>query len=183
MLKIIPLVVLATTCFAEPSELVDSLDTADPAKPAYRNPSLPTEVRVKDLLSRMTVDEKLAQLGKLQAFRAYDRVDGHIVLKSDAVEGIATNCPGTAYGVLRADWWTGRNWNTGVAPEMAVEAINAFQRIAVERTRLGIPIFFVEEAPHGLMALGEPRAGAGARNASAKIPNSSPRLASRSSKG
>ena len=27
----------------------------------------------------MTVDEKLAQLGKLQAFRAYDRVDGHIV--------------------------------------------------------------------------------------------------------
>ena len=156
MLKIIPLVVLATTCFAEPSELVDSLDTADPAKLAYRNPSLPTEVRVKDLLSRMTVDEKLAQLGKLQAFRAYDRVDGHIVLKPDAVEGIATNCPGTAYGVLRADWWTGRNWNTGVAPEMAVEAINAFQRIAVERTRLGIPIFFVEEAPHGLMALGEP---------------------------
>ena len=156
MLKIIPLVVLATTCFAEPSELVDSLDTADPAKLAYRNPSLPTEVRVKDLLSRMTVDEKLAQLGKLQAFRAYDRVDGHIVLKPDAVEGIATNCPGTAYGVLRADWWTGRNWNTGVSPEMAVEAINAFQRIAVERTRLGIPIFFVEEAPHGLMALGEP---------------------------
>ena len=132
MLKIIPLVVLATTCFAEPPELVDSLDTADPAKPAYRNPSLPTEVRVKDLLSRMTVDEKLAQLGKLQAFRAYDRVDGHIVLKPDAVEGIATNCPGTAYGVLRADWWTGRNWNTGVAPEMAVEAINAFQRIAVD---------------------------------------------------
>ena len=82
----------------------------------YRDASLPTTERVRDLLSRMTVDEKLAQLGKLQAFRAYDRVDGRIVLKPDAVEGIATNCPGTAYGVLRADWWTGRNWNTGVAP-------------------------------------------------------------------
>ena len=130
--------------------------SAEPLAARYRDASLPTAERVKDLLLRMTVDEKLAQLGKLQAFRAYGRVDGHIVLKPDAVDGIATNCPGTAYGVLRADWWTGRNWNTGVAPEMAVEAINAFQRIAVERTRLGIPIFFVEEAPHGLMALGEP---------------------------
>ena len=141
------------TCLASFACLV--VAHAEP-KIAYRDASLPTSERVKDLLSRMTVDEKLAQLGKLQAFRAYDRADGHIVPKPDAVEEIATNCPGTAYGVLRADWWTGRNWNTGVAPETAVEAINAFQRIAVERTRLGIPMLFVEEAPHGLMALGEP---------------------------
>ena len=130
--------------------------SAEPSAARYRDASLPTDERVKDLLSRMTVDEKLAQLGKLRAFNAYDRIGGRIVPKREAAEGIATNCPGTAYGVLRADWWTGRNWNTGVAPEMAVEAINAFQRIAIERTRLGIPIFFVEEAPHGLMALGEP---------------------------
>ena len=122
----------------------------------YRDVALPTSERVRDLLSRMTVDEKLAQLGKMRAFGAYDRIGGRIVPKQEAAEGIATNCPGTAYGVLRADWWTGRDWNTGVAPEMAAEAINAFQRIAVERTRLGIPIFFVEEGPHGLMALGEP---------------------------
>ena len=77
--------------------------SAEPPTARYRDASLPTAERVKDLLSRMTVDEKLAQLGKLQAFRAYDRVDGHIVLTPDAVEGIATNCPGTAYGVLRAD--------------------------------------------------------------------------------
>ena len=140
------------TCLASFACLV--VAHAEP-KIAYRDASLPTSERVKDLLSRMTVAEKCAQLGKLRAFRAYDRADGHIVPKPDAVEEIATNCPGTAYGVLRADWWTGRNWNTGVAPETAVEAINAFQRIAVERTRLGIPMFFVEEGPHGLMALGE----------------------------
>ena len=119
------LVVVAAAAIAEGR-------SAEPLAARYRDASLPTSERVRDLLSRMTVDEKLAQLGKLQAFRAYDRVDGRIVPKPDAVDGIATNCPGTAYGVLRADWWTGRNWNKGVAPEMAVEAINAFQRIAVD---------------------------------------------------
>jgi hypothetical protein len=38
------------------------------SKPAYRNPLLPAEERVRDLLSRMTIDEKCAQLGKLRGF-------------------------------------------------------------------------------------------------------------------
>jgi len=129
---------------------------SDPSKWAYRNPSLPTEVRVKDLLSRMTIAEKCAQLGKLRGFNTYDRAGSGVVVRPDVAAGLAANCPGTVYGILRADWWSGRNWQTGVKPEMAVDAFNAYQRIAVERTRLGIPIFFVEEAPHGLMALGEP---------------------------
>ncbi len=129
---------------------------SDPSKPAYRNPSLPTEVRVRDLLSRMTIGEKCAQLGKLRGFQTFDRVGDSIVIHQDTVVGMATNCPGTIYGILRADWWSGRNWQTGVTPEMAAEVFNAYQRIAVENTRLGIPVFFVEEAPHGLMALGEP---------------------------
>ena len=41
---------------------------SNPSKPAYRNPLLPAEERVKDLLSRMTIDEKCAQLGKLRGF-------------------------------------------------------------------------------------------------------------------
>jgi beta-glucosidase len=129
---------------------------SDSAKPAYRNPSLPTDVRVKDLLSRMTTAEKCAQLGKLRGFGTYDRVGDGVAVRPDVAAGLATNCPGTVYGILRADWWSGRNWQTGVKPEMAADAFNAYQRIAVEQTRLGIPIFFVEEAPHGLMALGEP---------------------------
>lgn len=123
---------------------------------AYRDPKLPVAVRVKDLLSRMTVAEKCAQLGKLRAFQTFDRVGDEIVLHQDVVEEMTTNCPGTVYGILRSDWWSGRNWKTGVTPEMAVKVFDDYQRIAVERTRLGIPMFFVEEGPHGLMALGEP---------------------------
>lgn len=129
---------------------------ADGSRLPYRDATLPVPVRVKDLLSRMTVREKLAQLGKFRAFHTYERRDGRIVPQPDAVAGIVTNCPGTVYGVLRADWWSGRNWQTGVTPEMAVRAFNGYQRIAVEKTRLGIPMLFVEEGPHGLMALGEP---------------------------
>ena len=36
---------------------------------------------------------------------------------------------------------------------LTLAALREFQRIAVEETRLGIPFLFVEEAPHGLMAL------------------------------
>lgn len=124
--------------------------------PAYRNAALPTVERVKDLLSRMTADEKCAQLGNLRGFRMYDRRGASVVLAPEAVEGFATNCPGTVYGTLRADWWSGRNWTNGIPPEEAAEVYNALQRLAVEKTRLGIPILFAEEGPHGLMALGEP---------------------------
>ena len=137
----------AVACFAATNTEIDVL---------YRDAKLPASVRVKDLLERMTVAEKCAQLGKLRAFQTFDRIGDKIVLYQDVIEGMATNCPGTIYGILRADWWSGRNWKTGVTREMAVNVFNDYQRIAVEQTRLGIPMFFVEEGPHGLMALGEP---------------------------
>ena len=148
--------VMAALCGQAETMREPAQQAATSTKWLYRDPAQPAAARVKDLLSRMSVDEKLAQLGKLRAFRSYSREDGRIVPHPDEVAGIMTNCPGTAYGLLRADWWSGRNWNTGVTPEMAVRAFNDYQRIAVEKTRLGIPIFFVEEGPHGLMALGEP---------------------------
>lgn len=42
------------------------------ASPAYKNPHLPVEQRVADLLSRMTLEDKMAQL--MQG--AYDAVGG-----------------------------------------------------------------------------------------------------------
>ena len=123
----------------------------------YRDAALPTEQRVADLISRMSIEEKCLQLGKLRGFRSYERAsDGTIVPNADVRELLAKTPVGTIYGVLRADWWTKRDWNTGVVPERYVQAFNAFQKIAVEESRWGIPIFFTEEAPHGLMALGEP---------------------------
>ena len=39
-------------------------------------------------------------------------------------------------------------------PERAAKALNALQKYAVENTRLGIPVLFAEECPHGHMAIG-----------------------------
>ena len=61
---------------------------------------------------------------------------------------------GAYWGVYRADPWTRKTLANGLTPELAAQAGNAMQRYALEKTRLGIPIFLAEEAPHGHMAIG-----------------------------
>jgi len=60
---------------------------------------------------------------------------------------------GALYGVLRADPWSAVRWGNGVPPERSAEAYAAVQE-HVARYGDGLPVLFVEEAPHGLMALG-----------------------------
>ena len=60
---------------------------------------------------------------------------------------------GALYGVLRADPWSAVRWEDGIPPERSVEAYAAVQE-HVRRYGDGLPVLFVEEAPHGLMALG-----------------------------
>jgi beta-glucosidase len=60
---------------------------------------------------------------------------------------------GALYGVLRADPWSAVRWEDGVPPERSAEAYAAVQE-HVTRYGDGLPVLFVEEAPHGLMALG-----------------------------
>nr|BFF18122.1 glycoside hydrolase family 3 N-terminal domain-containing protein [Promicromonospora thailandica] len=60
---------------------------------------------------------------------------------------------GAVYGVLRADPWSAVHWGNGVPPERSAEAYAAVQD-HVTAYGDGIPVLFVEEAPHGLMALG-----------------------------
>lgn len=61
---------------------------------------------------------------------------------------------GSYWAVLRADPWTQKTLETGLNPELAAKALNALQKYAVENTRLGIPVLFAEECPHGHMAIG-----------------------------
>lgn len=60
---------------------------------------------------------------------------------------------GAIYGVLRADPWSAVRWANGIPPERSAEAYAAVQD-HVTAFGDGIPVLFVEEAPHGLMALG-----------------------------
>lgn len=96
--------------------------------PAYRDPGLPVEQRVQDLLLRMTLEEKVAQT--VSPFGTV--VDVH-------------NPPPTGWGSVTAALSA-----IGLPPRVAAAKGNELQRKHVEGTRLGIPVLMSEEALLGL---------------------------------
>ena len=120
----------------------------------YQDASLPVEQRVEDLLSRMTIEEKAGQLVCLMGWDSY-QIDGKKVTTSEKFcHEMDSLYVGMYWAVFRADPWTRKTIANGLNPALAAEAANAMQRYAIEHTRLGIPIFLAEEAPHGHMAIG-----------------------------
>ncbi|MEN9937248.1 MAG: hypothetical protein RLZZ387_3827 [Chloroflexota bacterium] len=105
----------------------------------YRDPSLPVTERVEDLLGRMTLDEKVGQLGCLwsTALIQKDHFDADYA---------ASRMPHGVGQVTRI------GASTGLRPRESAELMNAIQRVALERTRLGIPIFVHEESVGGYTA-------------------------------
>ena len=70
----------------------------------------------------------------------YEIRDGE-VYAAKALDDLYARFPGCGLGsFFRADWYSGRNWKTGLHPNMLIKAYNAMQRFAVEKTRLGIPL-------------------------------------------
>lgn len=124
-------------------------------KPVYKQADRPVEERVADLLSRMTTEEKIAQLCCPLGWEMYTKTGTNGVTISDLFKQKMQKAPiGSFWAVLRADPWTQKTLETGLNPELSAKALNALQRYAVEKTRLGIPILFAEECPHGHMAIG-----------------------------
>lgn len=125
------------------------------AQPVYKQATQPIEARVTDLLSRMTVEEKVGQLICPLGWEMYTKTGKNSVEPSALFKQKMNEAPiGSFWAVLRADPWTQKTLETGLNPELSAKAINALQRYAVEQTRLGIPILFAEECPHGHMAIG-----------------------------
>ncbi len=125
------------------------------AQKGYKDSSAPVDERVKDLLARMTVEEKIGQLCSPTGWEMYEKVDGHTVRVSSAFKEKMQDMPvGLFWATLRADPWTRKTLETGLTPELAAKALNELQRYAMEHTRLGIPLLFAEECPHGHMAIG-----------------------------
>ena len=123
--------------------------------PIYKQASRPIEERVADLLSRMNIEEKIAQLRCPLGWEMYTKTSDKSVEVSQKFKDMMSKAPiGSFWAVLRADPWTQKTLETGLNPELSAKALNALQRYAVEKTRLGIPILFAEECPHGHMAIG-----------------------------
>lgn len=121
----------------------------------YRDASLPVEQRVQDLLSRMTLQEKIGQLRCMLGWGYYDIIGRKKVVPSEAFKkDIAEGNIGMLWATYRADPWTQKTLDNGLNPRLAALCGNALQKYVIEHTRLGIPLFLAEEAPHGHMAIG-----------------------------
>ncbi len=115
--------------------------------PAYRNPSLPVEQRVTDLLSRMTLEEKVAQLqGSWQ--NPSSRQDPSQTFLGD--KGVFL--PERAATVLKQGLGEISRPSENRSPREMAEFTNTVQRWMKENTRLGIPILFHDECLHGHVA-------------------------------
>jgi beta-glucosidase len=137
-------------------------DSEKPGRDAlYRDAAQPIEARVEDLLSRMSLEEKVAQMigiwegkGAIQngagdfiaerATTAFPHGLGQISRPQDK-RGVDPSLNGAAGAAGEAVNRTGRE---------TAEYANAAQRWAVENTRLGIPLILHEEALHGYVARG-----------------------------
>ena len=135
---------------------------AQPAgAPLYKDPRQPIAKRVDDLLARMTLEEKVAQMTGVwerkdliqtpqgqfsleRAEQAFPNGLGEISRPSDR-RGVKT--AGSDNGAAGAlDQAPGRG------PRETADYTNAAQHWAVEHTRLGIPLLMHEEGLHGYVA-------------------------------
>ena len=116
-------------------------------EPAYRNPKLSVERRVKDLLSRMTLKEKVAQMLCIWQQKSNTLVDEMGRFDPEKAKSHFRDRAGLGQVGRPSDAGGGRN-----AREMA-ELTNDIQRFFVESTRLGIPVVFHEECLHGHAAI------------------------------
>ncbi|MEM5296759.1 glycoside hydrolase family 3 N-terminal domain-containing protein [Burkholderia sp. JPY481] len=116
--------------------------------PLYRNPAAAVEERVADLLARMTLDEKIAQL---HAAWLVLSADGHHKARSIDFAQSANQITVDEilqYGLGQITRPLGTHT---VDPKEGVRALNELQRKMVEDTRLGIPVMAHEECLVGLM--------------------------------
>jgi len=116
--------------------------------PDYKNPDLQVEQRVSDLLSRMTLEEKVAQLLSIWEDKgALLDEEGRFVPEKAAAEiplGIGHFTRPSDRRELGSQGDVSSR-----TPTETVELVNAVQRFLVEETRLGIPAFMHEEGLHG----------------------------------
>ena len=117
------------------------------ATPAYKNPSHPSARRVKDLLSRMTLEEKAAQMVCIWQKKPETLVDAEGNFDESKAKAAFKNRRGLGQVGRPSDAGGGLN-----ARRMA-ELTNAIQKFFLENSRLGIPVMYHEECLHGHAAV------------------------------
>jgi beta-glucosidase len=141
--------------FIVPSLLSAVLQTqyglAQSAAPLYLDPSQPVDVRVNDLLKRMTLKEKVGQLNLPCGY-----VDSLGITNAEKMESVRKFAAGTLNNEIGpgAGFFTlADTLHLNSLPEQ-VKFFNELQTIATTQTRLKIPLLEDEEGTHGAMFAG-----------------------------
>lgn len=100
----------------------------------YRNPALPLEERLSDLLARMTLPEKIGQLS--QACK-------RLFAQEEEFDRLVAS--GRIGSRILSDGGFAGNEGAG----LSISDLNASQRVAVEQSRLGIPLLFGRDVIYG----------------------------------
>jgi beta-glucosidase len=115
--------------------------------PAYRNPKLPIEQRLADLLLRMTLEEKVAQLEGVWENQQFMKTP-----ESRFVDEKGAFVPERAAVLLPDGIGQMSRPSEGRGPREMAEFTNTMQKWLKENTRLGIPVLFHDECLHGHVA-------------------------------
>ena len=110
-------------------------------QPKYLNPALPVSTRLHDLLGKMTVEEKIAQLTSFW----FNDLQEQQQPSADKIQALLKD------GIGQVSRLGG---SSTLSPLEVAKAGNEIQRFLVNQTRLGIPAIFHEECCLGYMGLG-----------------------------
>ncbi len=104
-------------------------------KPRYMKADVPVDARVKSLLRRMTLEEKIRQM---DMYRGNELTTNRLWDDDKMAAIIGDKGIGSVHDLYPED----------------IEMVNMMQRYAIEHSRLHIPILFIEEALHGYLGHG-----------------------------
>ena len=142
-------------------------ETSFAETPVYKNALLPINQRIEDLISRMTLKEKVGQMNIPTAYSSdlgsglgskagYLWDDPSKANRDKQLEGCRKWAEGTHNNLFGpgGGFFTLSDRLIYEGPKRQAEVMNELQKIALDKTRLGIPLFQIEEGTHGLMCPG-----------------------------
>jgi beta-glucosidase len=124
--QLVPAAVVAAAMAIGPSAPIAGAEEVLP----YEDASVPVEERVEDLLSRMTLEEKVGQMTQTERAQVYDDATPITTYRLGSILSGAGSTP------------------TPNSPEVWADMVDRFQAAALE-TRLSIPLIYGVDSVHG----------------------------------
>ena len=123
--------------------------------PVYKRSGLPAEKRVRDLLARMTLEEKAAQMMCVWQEKKTKLLDASGNFDMARAKAAFKNGRGIGQIGRPSDSASRpEDASVGLSPRATAELTNAIQKFFIDHSRLGIPVIFHEECLHGHAAIG-----------------------------